>query len=123
MRVSLAQLNQTVGDFSGNVDRIVAAAQAAEAAGSSVLLTPELSLTGYPPEDLLLRRGFYVQCEAALDTLRERTAGIDLHILVGAPMLRGKQHHNMAVLLHRGHVQARYAKHDLPNYDVFDERR
>ncbi|MEZ5660355.1 MAG: NAD+ synthase [Burkholderiaceae bacterium] len=123
MRVSLAQLNQTVGDFSGNVDRITASVQAAEAAGAQVLLTPELSLTGYPPEDLLLRRGFYGQCEHWLDVLRERTAGSDVRILVGVPLLQGKQHFNMAVLLHRGHVVARYAKQELPNYDVFDERR
>ncbi|MEZ5740320.1 MAG: NAD+ synthase [Burkholderiaceae bacterium] len=123
MRVSVAQLNQTVGDFDGNVARIVQAARSAAQEGASVLLTPELSITGYPPEDLLLRRGFYSRCEQALDSLLEQTAGLELHILVGLPILRGKVHYNAALLVHRGHVTGEYRKRELPNYDVFDEVR
>ena len=73
MRVALAQLNQTVGDFAGNADRIVAAAETAARDGATVPVTPELSLTGYPPEDLLLRRGFYAKCGRRRRVLASRT--------------------------------------------------
>lgn len=123
MRVALAQLNQTIGDFSGNADRIVKAAQAAAHDGASVLLTPELSLTGYPPEDLLLRRGFYARCDDAMDDIRRRTAALDVFILVGLPIMDGNFRYNSAQVLHRGEIVGEYRKHELPNYDVFDEQR
>ncbi len=123
MRVALAQLNQTVGDFSGNADRIVAAAEAAAHDGARVLVTPELSLTGYPPEDLLLRRGFYAKCDEAMDEVRRRTAALDVFVLVGLPILDGTLRYNAAQVIHGGEIVGEYRKHDLPNYDVFDEQR
>ncbi len=123
MRVALAQLNQTVGDFVGNADRIVEAAQTAAADGASVLLTPELSLTGYPPEDLLLRRGFYARCDETMDQIRQQTAALDIHVIVGLPVMDGTTRYNAAQVLHRGEVVGEYRKHELPNYDVFDEQR
>ncbi len=123
LRIAAAQLNQTVGDFDGNARRIVDAARAALEQGASVLLTPELSLSGYPPEDLLLRAAFYDKCEAALAWIREQTAGMDLHLLVGVPVRRDGMSYNAAVLLHKGRHTGEYFKHDLPNYDVFDEER
>ena len=123
MRIALALLNQTVGDFDGNVERIVEAARAAAAQGADVLLTPELAITGYPPEDLLLRRVFYESCDRALDTLRERSAGMPLTLVVGTPVLDGGHRRNAAIVLRDGHVVGRYDKQELPNYDVFDERR
>ncbi len=123
MRIAAAQLNQVVGDFHGNADRIIAAAHRAAAAGARVLLTPELSLTGYPPEDLLLRDAFHAGCERALEALREATAALDLYLLVGHPRRREGRRYNGASLLHRGRVVGEYDKHDLPNYEVFDEVR
>ncbi len=123
MRIALAQLNQTVGDFDGNVERIVAAAHAAEAGQADVLLTPELAITGYPAEDLLLRRVFYEHCDRALEQLRERTAALALTLVVGTPVLDGGHRRNAAIVLREGHVIARYDKQELPCYDVFDERR
>ncbi len=123
LRIAAAQLNQTVGDFDGNAQRIVQAARDAAARGVSVLLTPELSLCGYPPEDLLLRGAFYDKCNAALSWIAEQTAQLDMHLLVGTPVRRDGLRYNAAVLLHRGAQVGEYFKHDLPNYDVFDEER
>ncbi len=123
MRIALAQLNQTVGDFPGNAERIVAAAQAAAEGEAAILVTPELALTGYPPEDLLLRRGFYAKCDESLDHIRQHTAALNLYLLVGVPVLEGRVRFNAAVLLHRGEIKGIYRKHEIPNYDVFDERR
>jgi NAD+ synthase (glutamine-hydrolysing) len=123
MRVAAAQLNQTVGDFQGNVERIIAAARQALESGAGVLLTPELSLTGYPPEDLLLRESFHQAIDQSLARLGEATRAMDLFIVVGHPSRREGRRYNTASVLHRGAVVGRYSKHDLPNYDVFDEER
>jgi len=123
MRIAAAQLNQVVGDFRGNAERIIAAAQRAAAQGARVLLTPELSLSGYPPEDLLLRAAFHEGCERALQQVCDATAALDLHLLVGHPRRRGAQRYNGASLIHRGRVTGEYDKLELPNYDVFDEER
>lgn len=123
MRIAAAQLNQTVGDFDGNARRIVDAAKAAAAAGASLLLTPELSICGYPPEDLLLRSSFLERSARALDGIVAETASLDLALLVGIPVLEGGQRFNSAVLIEGGRVLGRYSKRELPNYGVFDERR
>ncbi len=123
MRIALAQLNQTVGDFDGNVERIVTAAQAAAAGQADVLLTPELALAGYPAEDLLLRQAFHEDCARALQRLCERTAGLSLILVVGAPSFEDGHRRNSAIVLHRGELVGRYDKQELPNDDVFDERR
>ena len=124
VRVAVAQINCVVGDFAGNVQRILAAAQAAAAAGADLLLTPELSLAGYPPEDLLLRGACYQAADAALAQLAQALAPLEhLHVVVGHPLAREGQHFNAASVLHRGVVSGTYCKHDLPNYDVFDEQR
>lgn len=124
VRVAVAQINCTVGDFVGNARRIVAAANAAESAGAEVLLTPELSLTGYPPEDLLLRGSFFQATDAALLSLAQELAQFPkLRVIVGHPLAREGQRFNGASVLARGLVTGTYCKHDLPNYDVFDEQR
>ena len=124
VRIACGQLNQTVGDFSGNVDRIEQAALGAVAAGAQILLTPELSLSGYPPEDLLFRDAFYAKAVEAL----QRVAMIsgrhpDLHVVVGYPVRRGRHRHNAAAVLKGGAVIGEYLKMELPNYSVFDEIR
>jgi NAD+ synthase (glutamine-hydrolysing) len=87
-------------------------------------VTPELSLTGYPPEDLLLRRAFYAACDSALHRLAGQLLQYpELAVVVGHPMAREGQRFNAASVLHGGRVQGTYCKHDLPNYDVFDEQR
>jgi NAD+ synthase (glutamine-hydrolysing) len=124
VRVAVAQINCTVGDFAGNRRRIVEAAAAAQRAGADVLLTPELSLSGYPPEDLLLRGSFFQAADTALLQLTAELAQFaELRVVVGHPLAREGQRFNAASVLLRGVVAGRYCKHDLPNYDVFDEQR
>ena len=123
MRIAAAQLNQTVGDFGGNAQRIIAAARQAAESGARILLTPELSLAGYPPEDLLLRPAFQQQCDDALARVARETADLDIRVLVGHPFIDAGRRRNSATLLHRGRVEGRYHKAELPNYDVFDEDR
>jgi len=122
--VAVAQINCTVGDLEGNSRRIVDMARRAAAARADVLLTPELSLTGYPPEDLLLRRAFYGAVDGALSRLAAQLLQFpDLRVIVGHPLAREGQRFNAASLLQGGVVTGSYCKHDLPNYDVFDEQR
>jgi len=124
VRVAVAQINCTVGDFDGNSRRILDMAARASSAGARVLLTPELSLSGYPPEDLLLRRVFYEASDATLAQLAGKLLQFpELHVIVGHPLAREGQRYNAASLLAGGMVRGTYCKHDLPNYDVFDEQR
>ncbi|MBL8377953.1 MAG: NAD+ synthase [Burkholderiales bacterium] len=131
-KVAFAQINVTVGDLAGNAALIERAAHAAHAAGAAVLLTPELALTGYPPEDLVMRRAFM---EATARTLRELAVRLavlpGLSVVVGHPAggddrtrsITIQQRHNAASVLAGGKVAATYAKRELPNYQVFDEKR
>ncbi len=124
VRVAVAQINCTVGDFEGNARRILDSAGQAAAAGAHLLLTPELSLTGYPPEDLLLRRSFYAAADRAIADLAARLLQFpELRVIVGHPHAREGQRFNAASVLRGGRIDGTYCKHDLPNYDVFDERR
>ncbi len=124
VRVAVAQINCTVGDFEGNSRRILESAARAASGGARILLTPELSLSGYPPEDLLLRRAFYEASDAALAQLAAKLLQFpELHVVVGHPHAREGQRYNAASLLAGGMVRGTYCKHDLPNYDVFDEQR
>ncbi|HEU0203297.1 MAG TPA: NAD+ synthase [Burkholderiaceae bacterium] len=124
VRVAVAQINCTVGDFEGNARRILEMAEAAARAGARILVTPELSLSGYPPEDLLLRRSFYGAADRALTQLATQLLQFsELHVIVGHPTAREGQRFNAASVLAGGMVVGTYHKHDLPNYDVFDEQR
>ena len=120
MRIGLAQINPTVGDLPGNAARILAAAHDAAAQGADLLVTPELALTGYPPEDLLLRGHFLDDCASRLAELAAQTP---LPLLVGHPHRAGKALFNAASLLLGGRVQATAHKRHLPNAEVFDEKR
>ena len=124
VKVAVAQINCSVGDFEGNSRKIVEAAARAVAEGADLMVTPELSLTGYPPEDLLLRRAFYAACDSALQRLAVQLLQYpDLAIVVGHPLAREGLRFNAASVLQGGVVVGTYCKHDLPNYDVFDEQR
>jgi NAD+ synthase (glutamine-hydrolysing) len=132
--VSVAQLDFVVGDMVGNARRIVDAAHAAHARGAQLLLTPELAICGYAAEDLYLRPAFVDACDDALKTIAAATAGLKgLHIVVGHPARAGRGArersvsvaalYNAASVVAEGRVVVTYAKRELPNYQVFDERR
>ena len=120
MRVALAQLNTVVGDIEGNRDRVADALERAAEAGADLTVVPELALTGYPPEDLLLRPEFAEASRQALDEVAARVR----HgaAVIGFVELAGDVH-NAAALVADGRVQAVYRKRFLPNYGVFDEAR
>ena len=120
--IAAAQINCTVGDLSANAARILEYTERARAAGADLVLTPELSLCGYPPEDLVLREGFLADCRRELEALASRVRGIAL--VVGFPELAaGGARYNAAALIRDGRVAAVARKRELPNYDVFDEKR
>jgi NAD+ synthetase len=121
LKIAIAQINVVVGDLAGNAIRILDFAQRAKAQGADLLLTPELALCGYPPEDLLLRPDFYAACDRELDVLAAQLQGIA--VLVGHPQERDGQRYNAATLIDNGCRVATYYKHRLPNYEVFDEER
>jgi len=132
LKLCIAQLNFVVGDTAGNAQKIIAASKAAYAQGARLVLTPELSICGYPAEDLLLRPAFIAACDDAVKTVARELAGLKgLHVVVGHPTggdIRSKsvavpRRFNAASVLSEGRVLETYAKRELPNYQVFDERR
>ncbi len=121
MKLAVAQINCTLGDLTGNGAKIAHYAEQAKQQGVQLLLTPELALCGYPPEDLLLRNGFYHACAQTLQDLAAKISGIAL--VVGHPHQANGKRYNAASLLQDGKVIMTYLKHELPNYSVFDEER
>jgi NAD+ synthase (glutamine-hydrolysing) len=122
LRIALAQLDLLVGDVHGNATRVVNTARQVRAdLGADLVLFPELSLSGYPPEDLLFHRGFRRQIEHGLANVREEVRGIS--VMLGFPEYAGKAIYNAAALISGGMVAAIYRKAELPNYKVFDEKR
>ena len=122
LRVSLAQINSTVGDLDGNADKIIDQIREAESVGADLIAFPELALTGYPPEDLVLRRGFVEDNLATLDRVREATIGLHVAAIVGF-VDYAHDIFNAAGVLHDGELAGAYHKQYLPNYGVFDEAR
>jgi len=136
LKVALAQINATVGDLQGNARRIIEGARSAHAQGALLVVAPELALTGYPPEDLLLRPAFMQACGEALSAMAHELATCEgLHVVVGHPHqfghcgdVRTKStvrplRFNAASVLAGGRPIGTYCKRELPNYQVFDERR
>jgi NAD+ synthase (glutamine-hydrolysing) len=129
LSICIAQLNFTVGDLRGNAQKITDAAHAAHAGGAVLLLTPELALCGYAAEDLFLRPAFLSACDDAVKRIAEATAGLnDLVIVLGHPQRASGAGafatcFNAASVLRAGQIEQTYAKRELPNYEVFDERR
>jgi len=121
MKLAIAQINCVLGDLAGNAAKILQSAGQAGQQGAQLLLTPELGLCGYPPEDLLLRDGFYRACARTLRELAAKISGIT--VVVGHPHELNSKRYNAASLLRDGIVAATYLKQELPNYSVFDEKR
>ncbi len=123
LTIALAQLNPTVGDVDGNADLLRAARAEAAKAGCDLIITSELAIPGYPPEDLVIRPSFQQACAAAVDRLAAETADGGPALLIGSLWVDDGKVHNAALLLDEGRIAAVRLKHDLPNYGVFDEKR
>src|SRR6476469_8279601 len=132
LKLCIAQLNFIVGDTGGNAQKIIAAARSAYAQGARLVLTPELSICGYAAEDLFLRPAFIASCDDAVKTVARDLAGLKgLHVVVGHPTggdIRSRsvaiqRRFNSASIVSEGRVLETYSKRELPNYQVFDERR
>ncbi|KAF1014538.1 MAG: Glutamine-dependent NAD(+) synthetase [Stenotrophomonas maltophilia] len=122
IRIAMAQFDFPVGDVAGNTERIVGMiGQARDEFGAELVMFPELAVSGYPPEDLLLRPGFLRDCEQALQQIAAACTGITA--VVGWPQAAGAVVYNAASVLRDGLVERTYRKRELPNYAVFDERR
>ena len=127
MKIALAQINPTVGDFTGNLDKIVAASNRAAAKGARLTVFSELAICGYPPADFLEKPSFLARCRSAVDELAERTASLSTAVVAGVALPAGgetgKIAWNAAVLLDAGRLLLEQHKRLLPFYDVFDEQR
>ena len=127
MKIALAQIDPTVGDFTGNLERIVAASRRAAALGARLTVFSELAICGYPPADFLEKPSFLARCRSAVDELAAATRDLPSAVLAGvalpAPPETGKHAVNAAVLLDRGTLLLEQHKRLLPFYDVFDEQR
>jgi NAD+ synthase len=123
LTITLAQLNATVGDVTGNAEKVRRARAKAATDGADLMLCPELFIAGYPPDDLVLKPAFQAACRAALEGLARDTADGGPSILIGTPWVQDGKLHNAAALLENGAVASLRFKVDLPNYGVFDEKR
>jgi NAD+ synthase (glutamine-hydrolysing) len=121
IKIALAQQDFPVGDIAGNLKRVLGAVSQARDIGADLVVFPELAISGYPPEDLLLRPGFMNCCHEAIEELTRQVQGLD--VLIGHPWLEGGERYNAASWIRDGAIIGRYFKQELPNYAVFDERR
>src|ERR1700726_4360992 len=121
--ITLAQLNPTVGDVTGNAAKARAARAQAHADGADLVVLPELFITGYPPEDLVLKPAFQAACRAAIEGRAGETADGGPAMLIGSPWVEDGKLYNACALLDEGRVAAIRFKANLPNYGVFDEKR
>ncbi|HSY08276.1 MAG TPA: NAD+ synthase [Steroidobacteraceae bacterium] len=122
LKVALAQIDLLVGDVQGNTTRVVSTARRAhEELAADLVVFPELTLSGYPPEDLLFHRGFRRQIEAGLERVRQEIG--TAAVVVGYPEYSGRDIYNAAALIAAGTLAANHRKSELPNYKVFDEKR
>ncbi|MEE9423296.1 MAG: nitrilase-related carbon-nitrogen hydrolase, partial [Gammaproteobacteria bacterium] len=122
LRIVIAQCNLYVGDVPGNAEQVISLSKTArDTHKADLIVFPELTLTGYPPEDLLLRPGLQRMVDRALEKIMSEVRNI--HILIGHPLQEGDKRFNVASILFNGKTLAVCHKHDLPNYSVFDERR
>ena len=123
LKLALAQINPHLGQIETNLALIRAARAEAAEMGADLVVTPEFSIAGYPPEDLVRKPAFLAACAAAIDRLAEDTADGGPGLIVGGPWQDGENVYNAAFLLDGGRIVAQRAKHELPNYGVFDDKR
>lgn len=123
LNIAIAQINLHLGAIDKNLAKLRAARAEGARLGADLVVTPELSIAGYPPEDLVLKPAFVAACEAAAEELAAETADGGPGLIVGLPWRNGEKLHNAAFLLEGGRIAARRAKVELPNYGVFDEKR
>jgi NAD+ synthase len=123
LRIALAQLNPHEGQIDHNLAKIRKARAEAARLGADLMVTPEFSIAGYPPEDLVRKHAFVARCTVALEALARDTADGGPGLVVGGPWQDGEKIYNAAYLMDGGQIVARRAKHELPNYGVFDDKR
>ncbi|WP_135467370.1 NAD+ synthase [Crenalkalicoccus roseus] len=123
LRIALAQINPHEGALRANAERIRAARAEGARLGAALVVTPEFSIAGYPPEDLVRKPAFVADCAAAIADLAAETADGGPGLVVGGPWQEGDRLHNALFVLEGGRILARRAKHELPNYGVFDDKR
>src|SRR5947207_14847739 len=122
-KITLAQLNPTVGDVAGNAAKARAAREKALADGADLVVLPELFICGYPPEDLVLKPAFQAACREAVEQLARETAGDGPAVLIGTTWVEDGKLYNACALLDDGRIAQLRFKANLPNYGVFDEKR
>ncbi|HOC46918.1 MAG TPA: nitrilase-related carbon-nitrogen hydrolase, partial [Syntrophorhabdaceae bacterium] len=121
IRIGLAQINSTVGDLAGNIDRVTSFVNRARDHDVDILAFPELAITGYPPEDLLLKKGFI---DANIRAINDLTSRIDAPVtIVGFVDASNRGLYNAAAVIYKRRIRGIYRKEFLPNYGVFDEKR
>lgn len=121
LQICLVQDRFLVGDIKANSRKIISLSQQAEQAGADIAIFPELALSGYPPEDLLMRQGFIRQIDSAIDEIAKNIS--DIVVVFGTPSLHRHELFNAAIVCHKGKIIGEYHKYSLPNYAVFDEKR
>ena len=125
MRIALGQINTTIGDLAGNVDKMIATVRQAASRDVDLVVFPELSITGYPPQDLIERPSFVARSVEAVDRLVKESKSLEPAMIVGSiePAEDGRRVRNLAIVIQRGKILAKQQKMLLPSYDVFDEQR
>jgi NAD+ synthase len=123
LKITLAQINPTMGDVEGNAAKARVARARAAADGADLVMLPELFMSGYPPEDLVLKPAFQAACRAAVEALARETADGGPAVLIGSPWVEQDKLYNACALLDEGRIAALRFKANLPNYGVFDEKR
>src|SRR3954452_19719004 len=122
LAIALAQLNPTLGDVAGNAEKVRRASATAAGQGADLVIFSELFISGYPPEDLVLKPAFQAACRSAIEDLARESAGTPA-LVVGTPWVDGGKLYNAIALIEDGRIASLRFKVDLPNYGVFDEKR